>query len=386
MELYSGRGQWSAEPTSLIRGAAALSTTMLDFTSALYLGLRHPTRSLPRWSKFTSGVPAAMAPPVGAEQVAYRLAQLQTCEEGVLGTSTFHLFWDLFGMFTRRPVKIYSDAALYPIARWAVERAAARGTPTCEFAHYDPEAFRGWLKRDGQTELRPVLVTDGFCPDCGRSAPLPDYLESIRARGGRLIVDDTQSLGIFGNSPGPDAPYGQGGGGMLPRLQVGGPDMIVISSLAKAFGAPVAALSGSRSAVREFKQKSETLIHCSPPSVPVILAAEHALSLNRKYGDGLRLRLASLVRHFRHRAKSAGFRFTGGIFPVQTLAPASGSDAQRLHERLLHRGVRTVLRRALQGHGTCVSFVITARHTPASIDNAIRTLAEISTPVLTPRG
>lgn len=349
---------------------------MLDFTSALYLGLRHPIRSLPPWSKFTTGVPAALASPPGSGQVAHRLARLQACEHGVLAASTFHLFWDLFGMFTRGSVEIYVDAGLYPIARWGVERAAARRIPTHEFAHYDPEAFRGSLKRAGQTQLRPVLVTDGFCPDCGKPAPLSDYLESLRTCGGRLIVDDTQALGVFGRSPGPDAPYGRDGGGMLPRLRVGGPDVMMISSLAKAFGAPVAVLSGSQLAVQQFEASSETRIHCSPPSVPVIRAAEHALSINRKYGDGLRLRLASLVKHFRHRTESAGFQFTGGIFPVQTLAPASTADTRRLHERLLHRGVRTVLRRALRGHGARLSFVVTARHTPDSIDSAIAALAE----------
>jgi 8-amino-7-oxononanoate synthase len=349
---------------------------MLDFTSALYLGLRHPTRSLPNWSKFTTGVPAALTSSSGSDQVANGLARLQNCEHGVLGASTLHLFWDLFGIFARRSVKIYVDAGLYPIARWGVERAAARGTPIREFAHYDPEAFRGRLKRDGQTKLRPVLVTDGFCPDCGRPAPLSDYMESLRPFGGRLIVDDTQALGVFGKFPGPDAPYGRGGGGMLPHLQVSGPDVMIISSLAKAFGAPLAVLSGGRTAVQGFEAKSETRMHCSPPSIPVIRAAEHALSLNRKYGDGLRLRLASLVKHFRCSAESAGFRFTGGIFPVQTLAPC-GVDARHLHKRLLRRGVRTVLRRASQGQAARLSFVITARHTPASIDRVIDALMEV---------
>jgi 8-amino-7-oxononanoate synthase len=350
---------------------------MLDFTSALYLGLHHPTRSLPPWSQFTTGFPAALAAPPGAVQVAHQLARLQTCEYGVLGTSTFHLFWDLFGMIARRPATIYVDAGLYPIARWGVERAAAHGISIREFAHHDPHALRDLLKHNEQFRLRPVLVTNGFCPACGKPAPLSDYLESLRTFGGRLIVDDTQALGIFGHFPDPDAPYGRGGGGMLPCLQTGGPDVLVISSLAKAFGAPVAVLSGSRSALEKFAAKSETRMHCSPPSLPVIRAAEHALRVNCRCGDRLRLRLASLVTRFRDRAENAGFRFTGGLFPVQTLAPVSNAETRRLHERLLHQGVRTVLRRALHGQGLRISFVITARHTPQAIDSTITALAEI---------
>jgi hypothetical protein len=40
-----------------LRAHLSLSTAMLDFTSALYLGFRHPNRSLRPWSQFTTGVP-----------------------------------------------------------------------------------------------------------------------------------------------------------------------------------------------------------------------------------------------------------------------------------------------------------------------------------------
>jgi len=350
---------------------------MLHFTSALYLGLRHPSSSLRPWFQFTTGLPAALASPPDARPVVHQLAQLQGLEHGVLGTSTLHLFWDLFGILGRRPIAVYVDAGVYAIARWGVERAAARGVKVCEFSHYDAEDLRSRLKQDGRGRLRPLIVTDGFCLGCGKPAPLSAYLDSMRAFGGRLIVDDTQALGIFGYSPSREAPYGQQGGGMLPRLQISGPDVLAISSLAKGFGAPVAVLSGSRAAVEEFKANSETRVHCSPPSVAVIRAAEHALRVNREQGDRLRLRLAGLVMHFRRSAKEAGLRFTGGLFPVQTLAPASKATAVRLHERLLQNGVRTILRRAPRGQGLRLSFVITARHTPEAIDQAVSALTEI---------
>jgi 8-amino-7-oxononanoate synthase len=297
----------------------------------------------------------------------------------VLGPSTFHLFWDLFGMLARRPVRIYIDSGLYPIARWGVERAAAQGVPVREFAHHDVEALRRKLEQDSQSRQQPLLVTDGFCPGCGKPAPLSAYLDSVRTSGGWLIVDDTQALGIFGYSPSPDAPYGREGGGMLPRVAISDPNVLVIGSLAKAFGAPVAVLSGSRAIVEKFKANSQTRMHCSPPSLSVMRAAEHALRVNRKRGDRLRLHLAHLVTRFRDRAEKAGLRFTGGLFPVQTLAPASKAATLRLHERLLRHRVRTVLRHAAHGPGLRISFVITARHTPDAIDRAVTTLTQIRT-------
>jgi|SRR5580704_1592441 8-amino-7-oxononanoate synthase len=351
---------------------------MLDFTSALYLGLHHPTGALRPWSQLTTGVPAALAAPPEAEQVAQQLAALQGCERGVLGPSTLHLFWDLFGMLSRHRVAVYVDAGTYPIARWGAERAAGRGVPVREFAHHDAEALRTELRHHGQSQLRPVVLTDGFCPSCGRPAPLRFYLDSVRASDGWLVVDDTQALGIFGHWPGPDAPYGRGGGGMLPHAQICGPDVIAVSSLAKAFGAPLAVMSGSKEAIADFEQNSETRMHCSPPSLPSIRACEHALAVNRNRGDQLRRRLTRLVTGFRQRAGRAGFRFSGRLFPVQSLMPAPGANPVHVYQRLLKQGIRSVLHSSPDGRGERVSLVITARHVPEQIECAAKALTELS--------
>jgi len=90
---------------------------MIDFTSALYLGMRHPHQSLRPWTELTTGRPAALESPREAERLARQLARLLGCERATLGTSTLHLFWDLFEVLAREPIAIYTDAGAYPIAR-----------------------------------------------------------------------------------------------------------------------------------------------------------------------------------------------------------------------------------------------------------------------------
>ena len=159
------------------------------------------------------GVPAALSQAAGADIAARRLAALQGCEAATLGASALHLFWDLLGMVLGKSVAIYVDVGTYPIALWGIERAASRGTPMRSFTHHDPEALRRQL-RCGGGRRRPVVVSDGFCPGCGRPAPLAAYLEIAVRSGGWLVIDDTQALGILGHSPGVSRPYGEGGGGM----------------------------------------------------------------------------------------------------------------------------------------------------------------------------
>lgn len=345
---------------------------MLDFTSVLYLGFQHSAGSLRPWSQLTTGVPAALAEPAGAQTLAGRLARLQDCDQAILGRSTLHLFWDLFTMLAKQPVTIYLDAGSYPIAGWGVERAAARGAPVRRFPHRDANTLARLVTRD-TVRRRPVIVGDGLCSGCGCAAPVAEYLEIARKRAGLLVLDDTQALGLLGQMPDGQAPYGRGGGGSLRRQAVFGADILLVSSLAKAFGAPLAALSGSREMVRRFRSGSETRVHCSPPTQAGLHAGERALELNETQGDRRRKRLARRVQQFRHLLTSNGVPVTGGMFPVQTLWLPYERDAGRLQRTLLDRGVRTVLRRSCDGRPS-VSFVITARHRPEDIEHAVKVI------------
>ena len=115
-------------------------STMLDFTSALYLGFRHAHDALRPWAQLTTGRPAALEPAPEAVALAQDLARLLGCERAVLAPSTLHLFWDLFDVLARDRIAIYTDAGTYPIARYGVERAAAKGVPTSSFLSHDPAA------------------------------------------------------------------------------------------------------------------------------------------------------------------------------------------------------------------------------------------------------
>ena len=346
---------------------------MLDFTSALYLGFEHASRSLPGWDRLTLGKPAALEQIPGAEQVQQELAALTGCEQVVLGSSTLHLFCDLFAMLARRKVTICIDEATYPIARWGTDRAAVFGVPVRRFAYHDARELRRAIGQEYGN--RPVIVTDGFSALRGTHAPLRDYADCAAERNGLLIVDDTQALGIFGQQAESMGPYGMGGGGSLKHFKLRDPRIVVVSSLAKAFGVPVAMLGGSRTAVEEFYEHSATLVHCSPPSAAAIAAAQRALQLNREFGDALRRRLAERVVRFRRRL--AGLCSTESLFPVQSLKLPPNLDIYALYRALLARGVRSLLRRDRRSRGLGITFVLTARHPLEEIDAAVEALLEL---------
>ncbi len=348
---------------------------MLDFTSALYLGLRHAGARLRSWARLTTGVPAALETPPLSRAIASDLADLTGVERATLASSTLHAFWDLFVILSREDaVEICMDAGAYPIARWGVERAGARRVPVRTFAHHDAGGLHHVLLSRRRRTLRPIVVADGFCPGCGKPAPLGRYIDMARPYGGRLVIDDTQALGIFGAGVGRGGPYGSGGGGSLRRLGIGGPDVIVVSSLAKGFGVPMAMIGGGEDVVRRFEAESATRVHCSPPSFAELHAAQRALEINRTQGEGLRHRLGQLVFRFHDGARRLGVTTGSTLFPAQILEPEPDMPAVTLHRRLSRIGVRTVLSRPACRPSTAVGFIITARHSAAQIDSALSAL------------
>lgn len=353
---------------------------MVDFTSALYLGLRHPAWALRPWTHLSRGKPAALQPPPGAARVAHQLAALQGCEAATLGPSTLHLFWDLFELLAlQKNIAVFMDTETYPIARWGVERAKANGVPAWEFAHQSGASLRQKIHQHVHGDVRPVVVTDGFCPRCGQVAPLPDYLDLVRERRGWLVIDDTQALGILGERRELDMPYGRGGGGSSVHCGIRGPEVVRVSSLAKAFGAPVAVLSGEGRIIAEFVERSQTRVHCSPPSVPAMRSAERALAINGRHGERLRRRLLHRVRQFKEGLASVGIGSSRGFFPVQSVF-LPGGNIRQAHRRLMAWGIQAVLQQPRGEAKPRLSFLITASHKPAQIDDAVEALAAVSRP------
>ena len=348
---------------------------MLNFTSALYLGMHHQSRVLEPWKSFSTGIPAALGEPELNLKTAQSIAELQGIESAVLAPSTLHLFWDLFGVFGKEDLVVYRDEGGYPIAQWGVERAKVLGATTHNFSHYNPDSLRVFIRKNPPGSKRVLILCDSFCPSCGKSAPVSEYLSIAEHFGGYLIIDDTQAFGILGHSPTKENLYGLNGGGILQWTgNANKKNVLVVSSLAKAFGVPVAVLSGSDIMIKRFKDFSETRVYCSPASNAVVVAAHHAITLNRKIGNKLRQYLLRLVLYFCNLMSRAGFHLKGGVFPVQTLSPLMAQQAIEIHEHLFGHGVRSVLHKDRDTNRTSLSFLINVSHKLSDINFLVNTL------------
>jgi len=352
-------------------GAAA----MLDFTSALYLGFTHPSAALPPWPALTLGRPSALQEPEGAASTALGLAKLTGQEAGLLYPSTLHLFHDLFRTVAGRGAALQIDAASYPVASWGAGQVRLEGTPCQTYPHHDATAAARQARRAFRAGLRPVIVTEGLCPSCGRLAPLPDLTRAAADYGGHLIVDDTQALGMLGRPADSVAPLGLGGGGALAWFGLGGRHVTVGSSLAKGFGAPLAVLLGDSETVGRVAREGPARVHSSPPSAAAIAAAGAALAANATMGDLLRGRLGRRIEQLRRGLRRLGVRLLSTLpLPVQTIALPSPDAAPSVLAALEAEGVRAVATKSCAG-GVALTILLTARHAARDVQRLLDALA-----------
>ncbi|MEN7547287.1 hypothetical protein AAG747_05170 [Rapidithrix thailandica] len=292
---------------------------MIDFSSSLYLGLYHPSCELESWGQLSTGKPAILQETPQAQKVAHQLAKLQGFSSGLVGTSTLHLFWDVFSLLPRNKFIIYMDEGVYPIARWGVERGRARGIQTRVFPHNKVDRLYYLLQKDQVQKYLPLIVSDSWCTHCGKPFPLREYWQLARQFGGKLLIDDTQTLGILGKNKNKQMPFGYDGGGIVQWLNLPPKNLISICSLAKGFGVPLACLCGDKETIGWFKKKSKVRVYTSPPSMAPIQAAVNALSTNHVKGEYLRKRLYGNMLLLKQAFAKHGFQLSGGIFPFQKL-------------------------------------------------------------------
>ncbi|KQV59348.1 MULTISPECIES: aminotransferase class I/II-fold pyridoxal phosphate-dependent enzyme [unclassified Duganella] len=336
-----------------------------DFTSALYLGMRHPAQSLLAWDELTLGKPAAMEPVPGEPELGAALATLMDCEAACLLPSSLHLFWDLFGWLASARVALLVDSAAYPVARWGAERASAQGVPLQCFSHCNAAQAAAMALRWRTAGRRPVILSDGYTPGDAAAPPLAAYADIADSSGGMLLLDDTQALGLLGVD----------GGGSVAEHGLGGAPVLVGASLAKGFGAPLAVLAGPRRMLGRFMAASATRVHCSPPSLAAIAAGRCALAANRRVGRALRERLRDRIAQLQAALAAHGIDCLGGEFPVQRVVLPPSCDGQALRNELSLAGVEVLLQ------GTPARQILTlllrADHSAQQVAYAARSIGKL---------
>lgn len=347
----------------------------LDFTSAHYLGLRHPSGSLGAYAELVPGTPAALREPALVHAVEHGFASLVGRERALVFSSMLHFAFDFFARLVRRDEVVLWDRGMYPILRWGLDVARARGVIVRSFEHLDSSGLEQSLGH--ARGRRSWIVTDGYCPGCGRIAPVAEHARLAARYGATLVVEDTQAVGIFGSEPGPGSRWGRGGGGAARWFGLSQAPLLVVASLSKALGAALCVAAGPAELIADLRRRSEVRVHTTPPCTAALRAALRALALNRSEGDARRARLLWLVERFQRFARGARVPVMPGCFPIQRCLVGDSRRTLALYRALLARNIASVPQESRCGAASSLSFVLNSDHELEHIGFALTTLSTL---------
>lgn len=350
---------------------------MLDFTSASYLGSEFSSVDLHLKTPLTLGKPAFLKEPLLNRWVANQIAKMQGLERGVIAPSSLHLFWDLFGILSKNYI-VFIEENTYPIGQWGTIHADARQIPVIRFKPENLIELQNSIRKNCFNKQKPLIVCDALNIDSGKLAPIKEYLSLIEPMNGHLLIDDTQTFGIFGANP-THTGFGLGGGGILKLLHINSSKTLTINSLSKAFGVPIAVLAGNEKIIKSFEKHSLTRVHSSAVSAAHAIAAAHILKNNQQIGDKLRQKLWNNIQYFRKNlAKLGSLTTTSGIFPVQKVSLNYPNSALLIYQKLLENNIECLLLASAQKPPQpSLAFCFRADHSFKDIDNLLATLMKI---------
>jgi 7-keto-8-aminopelargonate synthetase-like enzyme len=354
---------------------------LINFTSSDYLGLAgHPavrqaaSRAAERWG-VSLGQPRLWATDRLTAALERALARLFGQEQALVFPSTAAIAHDVLPLMAGPRGVILVDECAYPLSYCAALSATTNGLALCRFQHNDPTHVESILRRIPGARDK-VIVCDGVYMMTGDIAPLPDFVDLAERYDATIYLDDAQAVGLLGEQPSAQSPYGLGGGGTPAFCGLWPGRVAHVSTLAKAFGVPLAFVAGPTHFIAHIRATSFNLLHSSPPALPVVAAALTALRVHAAEGERRRQHLIRLVQ--RYRSGRATSEYGPALpLPVQTIYFGTSRDAQLAGESLRRRHIWPVIQLRPEDNpaGGVLRFVFTSAHRPGDVTALLQALS-----------
>ncbi len=271
-------------------------------------------------------------------------------------------------LLPRRGDTVAIDEAAYPIAATASLIAKGRGVKVYRYPHHRPATPHD--KGSGKV----IYVTDGWCQGCNRPAPLAQLQALAKCGNGIVVVDDSLACGVLGKRSVAES-FGDGTG--TPQWSGLKHDRLLwIASLAKAYGAALAVVTGDAETVGKLTHDGSRQ-YSSPPTSADLASATAALSERRK----LALRRNVLHKHvtfLRHALGSAGLPVIGLPFPLVGIWFAGQAPALRWCGSLQSAGIHVLVQRPRCQPGALLTAVLRSEHSATDIERLAGVLTRLA--------
>jgi len=246
------------------------------------------------------------------------------------------------------------------------------------YKHRDAKSLEDQLKQASIIAKKPksnggspliLIVTDGVFSMDGDLAPLPEILELAKKYGALTMVDDAHGEGVLGI----------GGRGIVDHFGLHGKVDIEVGTLSKAFSVMGGFITGRKSLIDFYKQKSRQFLFSNALTIPDTAALIEAVKILES-SDALVKKLWDNTKYLKNSFKELGFDIGRSVSPITPVMLGDENLAASFSTMLFENGVfATPIKFPMVAKGKArIRVIPSASHSKKDLDFGIRAFEKVA--------
>lgn len=355
-----------------------------DFASCNYLGLDLRSEimevippALKKWGVHPSWTRAVASPEI-YEELENALADLLGVYSVLVFPAVTLLHSGVLPILAGDDGIIFKDLVTHRSIYEACCLAGSFGTNVIDFKHNDIADLEEKIAKYPLEQTK-IIAIDGVYSMSGVFAPLPEYARIAKTYNAYVYMDDAHGLGIVGENPTPEMPYGVKGNGIVKYygLDYEKDRMIYVAGLSKSYSSFGAFITCTDEEIKNKFRSASTFIFSGPSPVASLASAIAGIKLNNIEGDKWREQVYKLTYKLVNEAKTIGFEvINDNYFPIVGVVVGNTKKVVAACNILWDYGllITPAIFPIVPFDRGLLRFSITAANTEEEIDRALESL------------
>ena len=365
---------------------------IFDFASCNYLGIDLEPEimeaippALQKWGVHPSWTRAVASPGI-YEDLEQALAELVGAPTTLVFPAVTLLHAGVIPLLAGSDGMIFKDISAHRSIIEACRLAQTNGAEYLDFKHNDPVDLEAKLSRY-PIERTKIIAIDGVYSMSGEYPPLPEFARLAKQYNAWVYLDDAHGIGVIGEAPSPEMPYGHQGNGIVRYygLDYVNDRLIYVAGLSKSFSSFGAFITCHDMAMKNLFRSASTFIFSGPSPVASLASALAGIKLNQREGEGWRQQIYHLTHRLIHGAREYGYEvINDNYFPIVCVVIGKTRDVIEACKILWEYGIliTPALYPIVPKDKGLLRFSITAANTVEEIDRSLEALAAVRTLLL----
>jgi acyl transferase domain-containing protein/7-keto-8-aminopelargonate synthetase-like enzyme len=360
---------------------------IFDFASCNYLGIDLEPEimeaippALQKWGVHPSWTRAVASPGI-YEDLEQALAELVGAPMTLVFPAVTLLHAGVLPILAGSDGVIFKDISAHRSIIEACRLAQTNGAEYLDFKHNDPVDLEAKLARY-PIECTKIIAIDGVYSMSGEYPPLPAFARLAKQYNAWVYMDDAHGIGVIGERPTPDMPYGHYGNGIVRYygLDYVQDRLIYVAGLSKSFSSFGAFITCHDMAMKNLFRSASTFIFSGPSPVASLASALAGIQLNQREGERWRSQVYQLTHRLIHGAREQGYEvINDNYFPIVCVVIGKTRDVIEACKILWEYGIliTPALYPIVPKDKGLLRFSITAANTEEEIDRSLEALAAV---------